>query len=589
MWVAGGYNVNIRDPSADQRNAALQYVKENAPPRAAQIGSKKLGHVQVFEDLASTVKDAWLTIEAVPEVLQLKIDTFGELDSLVPDDCLLASNSSSYKSNVMLSKVRPGTHGRVLNMHYFMPPDLRVVELMTSGSTEPEIFPFLMDVLKGLEMFPVTVRKESTGFLFNRIWAAIKRECLLVLADGVGTPEDIDAIWHEMWDNSKVGPCGFMDQVGLDTVAFIEGHYIDERHLDSRARDFVRSEYVEKGKLGNKSNLGGLYPPKSVANRQANGDTNGHGTGHNTVPTLYFLDIGVGNLDAPFSSGRVLSGAADGRPLKTLVHSEAAPDGVDVCRDTGRLYWTNMGVPRSNDGCVKSCALDGSDVRTIIPVGAVHTPKEIVVANVSKKVYFSDREGLRVMRCNLDGSKHETLIQTGDWQDPSQMADPTRWCVGITVDEKRRKFYWTQKGPSKAGKGRIFRANIDIPAGQSATDRTDIEVLFSHLPEPIDLEFDKAAEMLYWTDRGEMPYGNSLNRAYVGSSKPAATTKFEKTYGYTILATGLHEAIGLKLDTVNKHIYASDLGGCIYQFDLDGSNRVKMYEGQGAYTGLTFA
>jgi hypothetical protein len=77
--------------------------------------------------------------------------------------------------------------------------------------------------------------------------------------------------------------------------------------------------------------------------------------------------------------------------------------------------------------------------------------------------------------------------------------DATKWCVGITVDVERRQIYWTQKGPDKAGKGRIFRAGTEKPNDKSATtNRTDIEVLFDGLPEPIDdLDLDLNRHMLY--------------------------------------------------------------------------------------------
>jgi hypothetical protein len=111
-------------------------------------------------------------------------------------------------------------------------------------------------------------------------------------------------------------------------------------------------------------------------------------------------------------------------------------------------------------------------------------------------------------------------------------------CVGITVDPKHGKFYWTQKGASKAGQGRIFCANINLPAGKTAATRSDIELLLKNLPEPIDLDIDTDTEILYWTDRGEYPTGNSVNRAYVGNgskNKVSAAPKFD------ILTRHLHE------------------------------------------------
>ena len=116
------------------------------------------------------------------------------------------------------------------------------------------------------------------------------------------------------------------------------------------------------------------------------------------------------------------------------------------------------------------------------------------------------------MRANLDGSNIETLVDTSQG-DPRPGADPTKWCVGIAVDADAGKFYWTQKGGDNAGEGRILRANLEIPTGQTPANRTDIELLYDKLPEPIDLDLDFESRMLYWTDRGDPPRGNTVNRA----------------------------------------------------------------------------
>ncbi|KFZ23687.1 hypothetical protein V502_01834, partial [Pseudogymnoascus sp. VKM F-4520 (FW-2644)] len=142
------------------------------------------GTARAFSSIDEAVTNAWLVIEAIPEILSLKISTFADLAALAPQGCILASNSSSYKSSAMLDAVPASARPRILNMHFFMPPAIRVVELMTCGVTHPAIFPFLYEELTKLKMSPVVVKRESTGFLFNRIWAAIKRECLTVIADG---------------------------------------------------------------------------------------------------------------------------------------------------------------------------------------------------------------------------------------------------------------------------------------------------------------------------------------------------------------------------------------------------------------------
>ena len=88
------------------------------------------------------------------------------------------------------------------------------------------------------------------------------------------------------------------------------------------------------------------------------------------------------------------------------------------------------------------------------------------------------------MLANLDGSQIETLIETGRGDEARR--DPANWCVGIALDLERRTIYWTQKGGSNAGAGSIRRAGLEIPRGDSPSRRSDIEVLFEGLPEPID-------------------------------------------------------------------------------------------------------
>jgi DNA-binding beta-propeller fold protein YncE len=186
---------------------------------------------------------------------------------------------------------------------------------------------------------------------------------------------------------------------------------------------------------------------------------------------------------------------------------------------------------------------------------------------------------MRVMRCDLDGSNVETLVQTGQGEDDRR--DETKWCVGVAVDPVGGHLYWTQKGPSDAGLGKILRAGIDLPAGESAAERGDIEVLFEGLPEPIDLELDLTRRMLYWTDRGDPPRGNSVNRSPVDAPEGQRTPE--------ILLTHLMEGIGLALDPDDGRMYVTDLGGNVYAADLDGSNRREILILQGNLTGIARA
>lgn len=282
-WAAGGWDVRIRDPSAKQRTAALHYIENNISVYASAIGTTP-GKASGYEDLAEAVKDAWTVIEAVPENLSLKISTFAGLEKLAPKDAILASNSSSYKSSEMLEKVGSDARKRIMNTHYMMPPDNRIVELMTDGETDEDLFPFYVERLKEVGMHPIVAQRESTGFVFNRVWAAIKRKCLTILAEGVSTPEELDRVWVEMFSGGKAGPCAMMDAVGLDTVEFIEEHYVKERGLSGeKTVDFLKKNYIDQGKLGAKSGKGGLYPP-GYTTKSAGEDKNHHENLH--APSL---------------------------------------------------------------------------------------------------------------------------------------------------------------------------------------------------------------------------------------------------------------------------------------------------------------
>lgn len=201
----------LRDPNDRQREDGIAYIQENVASYAKKTG-KTIGKAQAFEKIEDALVDAWLVIEAVPEKIQIKIDTFALLDTQAPPDCILASNSSSYRSSEMLEKVSESAKKRILNMHYYMPPQCMVVELMSDGYTEEGIFPFLVECCKEANTLPFVARKQSTGFIFNRLWAAVKRETLSILAEGVSVPEEIDSLWTEMFIKGGSTPCQMMDR-----------------------------------------------------------------------------------------------------------------------------------------------------------------------------------------------------------------------------------------------------------------------------------------------------------------------------------------------------------------------------------------
>jgi DNA-binding beta-propeller fold protein YncE len=290
------------------------------------------------------------------------------------------------------------------------------------------------------------------------------------------------------------------------------------------------------------------------------------------VARIFFLDLGA---------GRVLSANPDGSDLRTLVsEGRKLPDGLAVDVAAGHLYWTNMGNPKANDGSIFRSDFDGRNMTTIVAPGGTFTPKQLQIDKPNGKLYWCDREGMRVMRANLDGSGIETLVDTSRG-DPRPGADPAKWCVGVAIDADAGKLYWTQKGGDNAGEGRILRANIDIPRGQTPTDRKDIELLYDKLPEPIDLDLDPGTRLLYWTDRGDPPRGNTVSRTPLDAPQGRRAPP-------EIVFSNLMEGIGLALDPKHNRMFITDFAGTVYSANLDGSDQKTLLFAEGNLTGIAY-
>jgi DNA-binding beta-propeller fold protein YncE len=308
-----------------------------------------------------------------------------------------------------------------------------------------------------------------------------------------------------------------------------------------------------------------MVSSQEQTSQHASGDTA-------TVGRLFLLEL---------SDNRVVSLNADGSDRKVIVTGCRYPDGLVVDAAAGHIYWTNMGVPKGDDGSIERADLDGRNRQTIVPQGGTFTPKQVQLEKKSRKLYWCDREGMRVMRVNLDGSDIETVVDTSQG-DPRPGPDASKWCVGVAIDVDGGEIYWTQKGSDNAGEGRILRAGIEVPNGQTASNRADIEVLYDGLPEPIDLDLDLANRVMYWTDRGDPPRGNTVNRAPMDSDakgRPAPE----------IVLTHLMEGIGIALDLKGDRMFITDFGGNVLSANLDGSDAKALLVAQGNLTGIAYS
>jgi len=191
------------------------------------------------------------------------------------------------------------------------------------------------------------------------------------------------------------------------------------------------------------------------------------------------------------------------------------------------------------------------------------------------------------MRAKLDGSEVEVLYRAG--MTDKDREDRRNWCVGIAVDESRQKLYWTQKGLSKGSQGRIMCMDLPGLDSQHTSDHSLVprpnpqpSVLLDRLPEPIDLELDVQTNTLYWSDRGDPPFGNSINAAQLDAVDNMGLLAAR------ILVHRLHEGIGLSLDLTWRRMFFGDLLWGVYTADLDGTHKETLFTDLGDITGILY-
>jgi 3-hydroxybutyryl-CoA dehydrogenase len=258
LAVFGNYRVKIFDANFHAVQQARErmhgWINSIKSEGESAIEEARLSNLlTVSGSLEEAVSDVELVIEAIPEDLAMKRSLFAQMSTLAPK-VILATNSSSIQSRHLADvTVDPK---RLLNAHFYLEPWKRnPVELMSCGQTDTDVMLRTAEILRAAKLDPILLQKESTGLLFNRIWRSVKRECLRVIAEGVGKPEEIDKMWRVNF-GTPVGPCQMMDMIGLDVVLAIERIYAAESSDPTDIPPAFLEEWVRNGKLGKKTGEG---------------------------------------------------------------------------------------------------------------------------------------------------------------------------------------------------------------------------------------------------------------------------------------------------------------------------------------------
>jgi 3-hydroxybutyryl-CoA dehydrogenase len=231
---------------------------------AADQKEKALGNLNAEKDLEKAAHDADLVIEAVPEDMKIKIDTFTRLEKICPAHTLFASNTSSMSITEMAAvTTRPP---RFVGMHFFNPVHkMKLLEIVTGLETSTETIKTTEDVGKQMGKETVIV-KESPGFITSRINAMVGNEAFYMLQEGVASAADIDKAIR-LGLNYPMGPFEMVDLVGLDTRLHIL-EYLNKTLGDKFRPCPLMIQYVKAGRLGRKSGRGVFDYPQQATQKK---------------------------------------------------------------------------------------------------------------------------------------------------------------------------------------------------------------------------------------------------------------------------------------------------------------------------------
>ncbi len=256
--ACAGYSVVMIDIEQEYVDKGLSNI-EKSLFRLVSKGRMSEDEAEAAINLISTsvkresASDADLVIEAIPEVLKLKISAFSELDLICKETAILATNTSSISIDEIASSTnRPE---RVIGMHFMNPvPIMKLIEIINGSQTLPEVTGAILEVSERMGKTPLQCN-DSPGFISNRILCPMLNEAILALQEGVAEPEAIDGIM-KLGMNHPIGPLALADLIGLDTVLHIMNVLRDGLKDEKYAPAQLLVSMVSEGNLGRKSGRG---------------------------------------------------------------------------------------------------------------------------------------------------------------------------------------------------------------------------------------------------------------------------------------------------------------------------------------------
>jgi 3-hydroxybutyryl-CoA dehydrogenase len=263
VFAAAGRTVLLFDQDPKRLEEAKQKITEIGD-EMREAGLTSLSRTEILSQIKplsnlSDLRAAEFILEAVPEVIEIKHALYRDLESVVEERTIFASNTSGFMpSKLSEFLVHPE---RFIVAHFWNPPHaLPLVEVVPSPRTLPAVVERTLALLRAARAEPVLVEKEIPGFIGNRLQYAILREALAIVRSGAATPEAVDTVVKASLGRryATVGPLETADLGGLDTFFTIASHLMPELAKDEDVLELMRVR-VEAGRTGLRSGEG-FYP-----------------------------------------------------------------------------------------------------------------------------------------------------------------------------------------------------------------------------------------------------------------------------------------------------------------------------------------
>ncbi|MFJ9383742.1 3-hydroxyacyl-CoA dehydrogenase family protein [Peribacillus sp. NPDC101481] len=275
-FAVSGYFVTINDIKDELLHRAQNRISENLSllieegVLTDQEKQVALAHITYSVDLEGAVRDADFIIEAIPEVIELKLNLYEQMEEIIKPDAIVASNTSTIPISQLMEKA--SFADRMIITHFFNPGHLvPLVEIVKHDETKPEIVKTTMDLMRKIGKSPILLKKEIAGFIANRLQTALMREAFYLLKEGVANAEDIDTAITAgpgfRW--AFTGPIEIADFGGLDTWQRVFDNVAPALDQSKEAPDLI-SDLVAEGKLGTKSGEGIFTYEESTVSQKIN-------------------------------------------------------------------------------------------------------------------------------------------------------------------------------------------------------------------------------------------------------------------------------------------------------------------------------